>query len=174
MKITYLVYHQISGAQQLVAATQEEWNAILEENRCLPSEQRRRFIKDCFEDGNELDCMYIEVSTTEHREWNSRNTISQQKRKIGMHYAHLSLDSGAPDTGMKSLHESVSSAFNLEDFVTDQILLEELRQALQLWKPWAEELLELYMAGDKRSCTNRLCEKYQLSDQAVRKRKKSF
>lgn len=81
MKITYLVYQQISGVKQLVAATQEEWNAILEENRRLPSEQRRRFIKDCFEDGNKLDCMYIEVSTTEHREWNSRNTVPSRSAK---------------------------------------------------------------------------------------------
>lgn len=174
MKNTYLIYKQSNGIRQLVTATQEEWNAILKENKRLPLEDRRRFMKDCFEDGDELDCMYIEVSASEHREWNSKNTISQRNRKIGVLYTHLSLDTGTPDTDIESLHESVPSEFNLEDIVSDQVLVEELRRALQAWKPWAEELLELYMVGVKRSCTNDLCKKYGLTERAVRKRKKAF
>lgn len=61
MKFTYLVYKQVNGTRQLAAATQEEWDAILKKNRRLPLEQRRRFMKDCIEDGDEVDCMYIEV-----------------------------------------------------------------------------------------------------------------
>ncbi len=53
MKFTYLVYKQVNGTRQLAAATQEEWDAILKENRRLPLEQRRRFMKDCIEDGDE-------------------------------------------------------------------------------------------------------------------------
>ena len=55
MKTTYLVYKQVDGVRQLVAATQEEWDAIMKENRGLPIGQRRCFMKDCFEDGDELD-----------------------------------------------------------------------------------------------------------------------
>jgi len=40
--------------------------------------------------------------------------------------------------------------------------------------PRAEELLELYLSGAKRSCTSSLCEKYRLSDRAVQKRKAAF
>ncbi len=89
MRNTYLVYKQLNGVRQLVAATQEEWNAILKENRLLPLSERRCFIKDCIEDGDELDCMYIEVSISEHRDWNNKNSVQQRKRKIGMLYAHL-------------------------------------------------------------------------------------
>ena len=174
MKFTYLVYKEINGVRQLAAATQEEWNAILKENRCLPLEQRRRFIKDCIADGDEMDCMYIEAPASEHREWNSKNTIKQKKRKIGMRYTHLSLDSEVPDTEVDSLHECVPSEFNLEELVADQVLMEELKRALRAWNPWAEELLDLYIAGAKRSCTSVLCKKYQLSDRAVRKRKAAF
>ena len=28
-------------------------------------------MKDCFEDGDDLDCMYIETTAAEYREWNS-------------------------------------------------------------------------------------------------------
>ena len=52
MKFTYLVYKQVNGTRQLAAATQEEWDAILKKNRRLPLEQRRRFMKDCIEDGD--------------------------------------------------------------------------------------------------------------------------
>ena len=174
MKFTYLVYKQIDGIRQLAVATQEEWDAILKENRRLPSELRRRFIKDCFEDGDEVDCMYIEVSVPEHREWNSKNTIRQKKRKIGTRYTYLSLDAGIPDTDIESLHECVSSEFNLENLVSDQVLIEELKCALRAWKPWAEELLELYLAGAKRSCTGALQKKYQVSDRTVQRRKEAF
>ena len=174
MRTTYLVYKQVDGIRQLVVATQAEWDAILKENRLLPLSERRRFIKDCFEDGDDFDCMYIEVSISEHRDWNNKNSVRQRKRKIGMLYTHLSLDAGGSDTDAESLHESIPCDFNLEHLAIDQVLMRELKQALQEWKPWAEELLELYLSGAKRSCTNELCKKYQLSDRAVRKRKEAF
>lgn len=174
MKFTYLVYKQVNGVRQLAAATQEEWDAILKKNRRLPLEQRRRFMKDCIEDGDEVDCMYIEVPASEHREWNSKNTIKQKNRKLGMRYTHQSLDAGVPDTDVETLHECVPSGFNLEGAVADQVLIEELKCALRAWQPWAEELMDLYMAGAKRSCTNDLCKKYRLSDRTVQRRKEAF
>ena len=118
MKTTYLVYKQVNGVRQLVTATQEEWDAIMKGNRGLPMEQRRYFMKDCFEDGDELDCIYIETTAAEYREWNSKNTVTQQKRKAGSSYSFLSLDAGVPETGLKSLHESVPSTFNLESLAS--------------------------------------------------------
>ena len=145
-----------------------------ERNRGLPAERRRYFIKDCFADGDELDCMYIEMTAVEYREWNSKNTVAQRKRKAGSIYSVLSLDAGVPEAGLESLHESVPSAFDLEGLATDHLLIEELKTALRKWKPWAEDLLELYLSGAKRSCTNGLCERYKLSDRAVQKRKAAF
>ena len=52
--------------------------------------------------------------------------------------------------------------------------MEELKAALRKWKPWAEELLDLYLSGAKRSSTTALCEKYHLSSRAVQKRKADF
>ena len=151
MKTTYLVYKQVNGVRQLVVATPAEWDAILKENRGLPAERRRYFIKDCFADGD-----------------------AQRKRKAGSIYSVLSLDAGVPEAGLESLHESVPSAFDLEGLAADHLLIEELKTALRKWKPWAEDLLELYLSGAKRSCTNGLCERYKLSDWAVQKRKTAF
>ena len=174
MKTTYLIYKETDGIRQLVAATQKEWDDILKGNRRLPLEKRRCFEMDCFEDGDGLDCMYIEVSVAEHREWNSQNTARQKKRKAGIPYRQLSMDTGASEAGLGSLHESVPSDFDLEGLATDHILFGELKAALRKWKPWAEELLGLYLAGEKRSCTEYLRRKYGLTDRAIRKRKKAF
>jgi len=174
MKTTYLVYKQVNGAQKLAIATQAEWDAILKENRRLPLMEQRHFVKDCFEDGDELDCMYIEVPISEYRKWNSTNSIQHRKHKIGVLYAHLSLDANVPDTDIGSMHECVPSDFNLERLSIDKVLVDELRQALRAWKPWAEELLEFYLSGEKRSCTKTLCEKYHLNYRAVQKRKNAF
>lgn len=174
MKTTYLIYKEVNGIRQLCAATHEEWDAILKENRSLPSELRRRFIRDCFEDGDDLDCMYIEVSVPAHQKWNSENTMRQHRRKKGEQYTMLSLDTSAPDAEADTLHEYIPSGFDLERMVTDAVLITELKEALRSWKPWAEELLDLYMAGQKRSCTQALCRKYQLTDRAVQKRKAAF
>lgn len=54
------------------------------------------------------------------------------------------------------------------------VLIEAVKTALCKWKPWAVELLELYLSGANRSCTNSLCEKYRLSDRAIQKRKAAF
>ena len=132
MKTTYLIYKQVDGTQQLVVATQAEWDAIMKENRGLPVEKRRCFMMDCIKDEGELDCMYTEVSPAEYREWNSKNTVAERKRKIGLLYPHVSLDTEVSKTGSGTLHESVSSGFDLESMATDNILMEELRQA---WLP---------------------------------------
>lgn len=174
MKTTYLIYKQVDGVRQLTPATQEEWDAILKENRQLPLENRRRFMKDCFEDGDELDCMYIEVSTLEHRDWNNKNAVRQRKRKIGMLYTHLSMDARVSGTDVESLHESVPCDLNVESLVMDRVLMGELKQALQAWKPWAEELLELYLSGAKRSCTSSLCKKYKVSYRTIQRWKDAF
>ena len=174
MKTTYLIYKQINGVQQLVVATQAEWDAIIKENRGLPVEKRRCFTVDCIKDDGELDCMYIEVSASEHRKWNSENTIYQRKRKVGKRYNHQSLDTGTSDSDVGSMHESVSSGFDLEGFANDNILMDELRAALRKWNPWAEELLDIYFAGAKRTCNKYLCIKYQTSDRTVQRWKKAF
>ena len=145
-----------------------------ERNQRVTSGKRRYFIKDCFGDRSELDCIYIEVAAAEYREWNRKNTAAQWKRKAGLLYSHLSLDAGVPGTDIESLHESVPTEFNLEGLAADHILIEELKSALCKWKPWAEELLDIYLSGAKRSCTTGLCQKYQLSDRAVQKRKAAF
>ena len=174
MKNTYLIYKQVDGTRQLVKATQDEWTAILKANKKLPPNQRRRFEMDCCEDGEGFDRMYIEVLPAEHSEWNSKHTMAERNRKEGNLYAHLSLDAPVQDTEVESLHEAISCGFDLEAVAIDRVLMEELETALKSWKPWANELLKLYLEGKGRSCTISLSEKYHITDRAIQKRKTAF
>lgn len=174
MKTTYLVLKQVNGVEQLTAVSQAEWDAIMKENRGRPMEQRRVFIKDCFADGDELDCMYIETTASAFRKWNNADKESRKKQKAASRYLFKSIDNEGYGTGHDSVHKAIPADFNLEDLVTDQILMEELRTALRSWKPWAEGMLRFYLAGEKRTCNKVLGEKDRLTDRAIRKRKRAF
>ena len=74
MKVTYLVFENGIGSA-LRVATKEEWNRIMQMNRTLPREQRRFFIRDCIEDCEVIDSLYIEVDKDPpgmhyHPRWN--------------------------------------------------------------------------------------------------------
>jgi len=56
MKNTYLVYKDVNAEKkELVVATPQEWHNIMEENKRLPREQRRFFIKECISDSENID-----------------------------------------------------------------------------------------------------------------------
>ena len=137
MKTTYLVYREGDGGRQLAVATPEEWNTILKNNRTLPAERRRWFMKDCIWDGRDLDCIYVEVEREEHRRWNSCHTVAQRKRRLETRYPVVSMDAGS-DEGEEtdSLHERLPTDFRLEDLAIANVLLWQLREALREWKPW--------------------------------------
>ena len=68
----------------------------------------------------------------------------------------------------------LASEEQVEVLACDQILLDELHEALTLWKPWANDLLDMYLQGKKRTCTRTLAERYGVSPQVVRKYKRQF
>ena len=51
---------------------------------------------------------------------------------------------------------------------------DELRKALEKWRPWANDLLDLYMDGKRRESTNWLAVRCGVSQQMARRYKKDF
>ena len=173
MKNTFLLNKtQEDGSVVLCTATAEEWLAVVHENRNLPLEQRRYFIADCIEEAGFIDRMFIEVTHSEYRRWNSRHTMSERNRKAKKQFHHLSLDAVLAETAGLKLKDCLVDSQNTENSVVDEILMDELKQALAVWKPWAPDLLEHYLAGRKRSCTAEMAEKYGVSEQVIRKYKR--
>ena len=174
MKTTYLIYKQVDGTRQLVKATQEEWNAILDANDGLSMKNRRLFEKSCFEDNGELDCMFIEVDHETYKEWHRVDEAQRLIRNDNSPYEVLSLDAPIQNAEISNLHEVVPSDVSVELRAIDNAFISELRKALMVWKPWAEELLNIYISGEMRNCNAYLEKKFNLKPRAVKYRKRAF
>ena len=56
MKNTFLIYVEKDSPEKgLRIASKAEWKQIMNDNKELPSEQKRYFIKDCIDDGSDID-----------------------------------------------------------------------------------------------------------------------
>ena len=176
MKTTYLLNKvQTDGSICLSVASVDEWISAVNENKGKPINQRRYFIRDYIADGDDIDCMVIETSLAEYRKWDRTRPAEKRNRRAGRAFQHLSLDAPineSEDSG--SFTDLIASDTQVESMVCDQVLMDELRKALASWKPWANELLEMYLHGKKRACTDILAKKYAVSPQVVRKYKRQF
>lgn len=175
MKITYLVNKLGSnGFAQLAVAGKDEWQAIMAINKSLPPEQRRYFEIDYILDGDEIDIMYIEVSQAEHSKWNKVHTAAMRNRRFGEKYLKLSLDAPGDEDSESSLGELIPSPFDIEAAALDQFNTDKIRQALRKWNVWAEDMLDIYLAGKAKSSAYEIAERYGVSSRQGRTYKKQF
>lgn len=174
-KTTILIYKDTTAPKKgLREATQEEWSAILQANKGLPMCQRRCFIEDAFEDCGTIDCMFIEVSYEAYMEWHREDALRNINRKLKEECQHLSLDCPLNGYEGETLMDTLADEVDIEENIVDEMLLERLREQLANWKPWAVELLDFYLDGNKKKCAKVLGEKYGISAMAMSKRKKLF
>ncbi len=196
MKKKYLVKKkQADGSVQLTPVSYQEWRVVVDANKELPEALRRYFIRDYIFDGDVEDCIYIEAPFEKYRKWRNehmradrkrkKNRASQQPQMKGNNPVQnnemdnkpriLSLD--APVAGGNQsidLGSIIPDPWQMEEAICSQAVADTLRSALSAWKPWANELLDCYLRGEQRSCTNVLAEKYGVSPRMVRKYKEQF
>ncbi len=176
MKTIYLMNKpQPDGSTCLSVATAAEWLAAVNGNKGLSAEQRRYFILDYIADGDDLDCMVIETPLAEYRKWDRGRPAEKRNRHVGQAFQQLSLDApfyGSEDSG--NLLDLIASDTQVESEACDIVLMEELQKALASWRPWANDLLEMYLNGQKRACTKIIARKYGVSPQVARKYKRQF
>lgn len=176
MKITYLINKpQANGNVELAVAARCEWQEIVNANKQLPPEQQRFFIRDCIADGDELDWMIIETTREEYLAWHKEHESCARNRALRQEFKHLSADV-VVNTGndFALLVDMIPSPDCVEDDCCGQMLMESLRQALAAWKPWANDLLDMYLQGQKRTCSKVLAEKFSISERMIRKYKIQF
>ncbi len=173
--ITYLAYKtDKTGAKALHIISKKEWIAILRHNKTLPLAQRRFFIKEVAILEDEPDILFIEVSLAKYRQWNSQNTMRLRNQAKAQEYKFLSLDALSHNKMLHPLHDCLAAHFSSENEMIQQTLMADLRSALKKWQPWAEELLDIYLAKQGRSCTKSMAAKYGVSEVTMRKYKKEF
>lgn len=173
---TFLIYADVNAEKKtLKIATKEEWDCILKTNKGLPMNERRCFIVDRFYDNGELDCMYMEVSLEKYREWHSKHELAERRRVRSELYMKLSLDVAFIADGIEyNLYESLADDSCLEDDAMSNIIMEQLEEQLAEWKPWAIDMLHFYLAGEKRTCTKAMQDKYSSAERSVERWKKAF
>ena len=89
-------------------------------------------------------------------------------------FEHLSLDAEVDSSEVSSLHECVAPTEKTDQPFLDKRLLPDLEKVLSAWKPWANELLHLYIEGKRRSSTAWLANYCGVSEQMARRYKKEF
>ena len=163
MKRTFLVRsNPMDQKSKLVEVSGAEWYAITQKSNELL-------------DGDDLDVMQIEVSKKEYTAWRTQEKAKERNGQLVPEFEILSLDAEVKDAEVTSRHECVGDdRVCVEETAIDTILLTELRLALRRWKPWAEEMLQFYLNGEKRSCTGFIATKSQVSHQRVREYNRSF
>ena len=174
MRITYLVYENAQNGRKLRIATKEEWSQIMEENRGLPCDKRRYFIEDTIDDLGELDRIYIESSKQEYDCWHAADQRKRRKRESSRGIEIVSMDFESYTSENCSLHGVVDDGINWETQIVESMEMESLTLALSEWQPWAIDILECYLAGQKRECTKFLSLKQNVSVQTIRARKREF
>ena len=174
MRITYLVYENGQAGGNLRIATKEEWSKIMEDNRGLPCDKRRYFIEDTIDDLGEIDRMYIEASKQEYDRWHAADQRNRRKRKSYKGIDVVSMDFEAYENERHSLHGVLIDDVDWENLIVDNMEIESLTLALSQWQPWAIDILECYLAGQKRECTKFLSLKQGVSVQTIRTRKREF
>lgn len=176
MKTTYLIYDNPNSRNKtLKVATKAEWDCILKSNRGLPMSKRRCFIVDRFYDNGELDRVYMEVPLDEYRAWHTKHEMTERNRVRNGNYTTLSLDaSSLSDDFDCLLHENIPDNYCLEDDAMSNIIMDQLEEQLAEWKPWAIDMLHFYLAGEKRTCTKAMQDKYSSAERSVERWKKAF
>lgn len=172
MKITYLVFENEDG--NLRVADKREWNRIMEENRRLPREKRRFFIEDRIDLGGELDCMYIETTREDYNRWHAENQRDYRRRQAEKSVKIVSLEYESQGDEQGSLCGKLSDGIDWEMVAIEHMDLEALTGALKEWRTWAIDVLNYYLAGQKRSCTKQISDRYGVSEQTVRTWKREF
>lgn len=176
MKTTYLVnQEQPDGGVCLAVVSSREWRTVVERNKQLPLDQQRYFVIDYITESSEIDRMVIETTAEDYRVWHKEHMASERNRRLGNAYQFVALDALRRGTdGFEYIQEDILSDEQLEEIVCNQMILEDLRLKLAEWRPWANDLLDMYLLGNQRSCSSVIAEKYGVSDRVVRKYKRQL
>ena len=84
----------------------------------------------------------------------------------------LSLDVSVVTEDESSMLDVMPDGVDWEDVILDGLRVREFRKSLAEWKVWANELLDYYLDGQQLAATKILAEKYGVSEQIIRRRKR--
>ena len=172
-KTVYLLKAVDSGESKLIEVSGKEWYGTVSANHSDPNAQQRYFICDTIIDGECKDRIFMEVTEAECKQWKLKQQSTRRWLDGKKEVTILSLDSPTEEENI-TLEDTLKTDCRLDDFYITKVLLSELRKEVVKWKPWAGELLEMYLKGQKRASTAWLAEQRGVSVQMARRYRKDF
>ena len=176
MKTTYLFKEETTnGQKKLRIGTAEEFDSVKLRNRSLPAEERRYFIKEKALDLDQPDILIIEVDRDEYDKWNKENVIRCRNIKAAQRFTMMSMESVMQNVRTGKVEEFALSREDpmFEEVITD-MMLEELRQMLADWQPWALDVLNARLEGRYDECVQEISQKYRVMEQTARRYVRQF
>ena len=174
----YVNQVQNDGTLLLTEVSYKTCIQIQQANRGFTGEDRRYFTDEYFEDFDTLYHRILEVTWEEYREWDAarQRTKRHERKWEETDYQFVSFyDSVCGDEDALTYEETLPN--QSADTDRDGMMsaeLDLLRQDLMVWKPWAGEMLDFYLAGQGRYCTGYFVRKYGRSERDVRYWKRNF
>lgn len=159
--LAFVYVNPINPAEGHRVASKEEWDQILNCNRGKPIKERRLFTRDRIVESDNIDDLYVESSLIEYKKWLNKEKDKKEIRACAKYFSFFSLD--IPSSRDISETEQVANHETVIDVAEIDILLDQIMQALEMWKPWAPELLKLRMSEYRNQAASILSQKYDVS-----------
>jgi len=152
-KITYMIAEQQdNGDKHLIVVSHAEWISVVKANKGLPEEQKRCFIRDVIIDRDKIDLMVYEAPRALYLEWHRAQEAARSNwnmiRKNNIQFLSFEALIYNENHWNNFLHRIMSDN-KMADMVISQMDVELLRAALDVWKPWANDLLDCYMTKSR-------------------------
>ena len=174
IKSTFLVRDESAALPALKEVSRDEWHAIISRNKTLPPSEQRYFISDILAEDGDVDIMIMETDCNSYKKWHVENNARCKilKSKVGKKLFSLDAEPGTLECAVVT--SALSDGIEIEEPIHNDLAVAALKEAAASWEPWAGDLLEYYLKGEKRTCTKPLARKYGVCDFTVRRWKKEF
>lgn len=157
----------------LTQVSYSEFAAIRNGNADLSVEQRHFFIYDYILDDNTLDCIIMEAPREMYLSWLREHIAQVRNWKAGRQFRHISMDA-CSCTESENPQPVIVADSDLEAEACWRVFLDNLRDSLSEWKPWAAEMLDLFETEAPTAIPGILAEKLGVSPQMVRRYRRQF
>ncbi len=168
---------QDNGSKHLVVVPHAEWISVVKANKGLPEDQKRYFIRDVIIENDKIDLMVYEAPRARYLKWHRAQEEARSNwntiKKNNIQFLSIEALTYNEDC-WDNFPNRIMPDNMMADVVISQMDVELLRATLDVWKPWANDLLDCYMNGESRSCTNRFSQKYDVLPQTIRKYKRQL
>ncbi len=165
MGTTYLFKDKTeNGQKKLRVGSRQEFIEILRMSNRQPADKRRYFIREKSLDENQPDTLVIEVDRSTYNQWNKENGARLRNVRESKKYRIISMTSLNTDIYGKANNKppEIREEMMYEDVITE-ILFLELREELRKWKPWALDMLNVYLSAGFEVGAAEFADRYQIS-----------